>query len=81
MGLPIDAPDRSTGEPALRARHREMVGVNPEVAHETMAGLNFVHAVALALWAGKLFHIDALAARGAGHERIDQLAVERLLGV
>jgi len=36
----------------------EMVGVNPEVAHEHMAGLNFVHAVAQALEAGKLFHID-----------------------
>ena len=36
----------------------EMVGVNPEVAHETMAGLNFYHAVAQAIWAGKLFHID-----------------------
>src|SRR5207244_13318998 len=35
-----------------------MVGVNPEVAHETMAGLNFVHAVAQALAMGKLFHID-----------------------
>ena len=35
-----------------------MVGVNPEVAHETMAGLNFVHAVAQALVMGKLFHID-----------------------
>jgi len=36
----------------------EMVGVNPEVAHEHMAGLNFVHGVAQALEAGKLFHID-----------------------
>ena len=36
----------------------EMVGVNPEVAHETMAGLSFVHAVGQALWASKLFHID-----------------------
>jgi len=36
----------------------ERVGVNPEVAHETMAGLSFHHAVAQALWAGKLFHID-----------------------
>ena len=36
----------------------EMVGVNPEVAHETMAGLSFHHAVGQALWAGKLFHID-----------------------
>jgi xylose isomerase len=38
--------------------HPELVGVNPEVAHETMAGLNFVHAVAQAWEAGKLFHID-----------------------
>jgi xylose isomerase len=38
--------------------HPELVGVNPEVAHETMAGLNFVHAVAQAWDAGKLFHID-----------------------
>lgn len=36
----------------------EMVGVNPEVAHETMAGLNFTHGVAQAMEAGKLFHID-----------------------
>lgn len=36
----------------------ELVGVNPEVAHETMAGLNFTHAVAQAWEAGKLFHID-----------------------
>src|SRR3954447_10018829 len=36
----------------------DMVGVNPEVAHETMAGLSFVHGVGQALWAGKLFHID-----------------------
>src|SRR3984957_6294428 len=38
--------------------HPEMVGVNPKVAHETMAGLNFMHAVAQAWDAGKLFHID-----------------------
>ena len=38
--------------------HPEMVGVNPEMGHEQMAGLNFVHGVAQALWAGKLFHID-----------------------
>jgi xylose isomerase len=41
-----------------RLEHPEMVGVNPEVAHETMAGLSFLHAVAQAQWAGKLFHID-----------------------
>jgi xylose isomerase len=36
----------------------EMVGVNPEVGHEQMAGLNFVHSISQALWHGKLFHID-----------------------
>lgn len=36
----------------------ELFGVNPEVAHETMAGLNFLHGVAQAWEAGKLFHID-----------------------
>jgi xylose isomerase len=46
-----------------RLEHPEMVGVNPEVAHETMAGLSFLHAVAQAIWAGKLFHIDLNAQR------------------
>ncbi len=47
----------------------EMVGVNPEVAHEHMAGLNFVHGVAQALEAGKLFHIDLNDQKGP---RFDQ---------
>jgi xylose isomerase len=38
--------------------HPEMIGVNPEVAHEHMAGINFMHGVAQAWEAGKLFHID-----------------------
>lgn len=38
--------------------HPEMVGVNPEMAHEHMAGINFMHGVAQAWEAGKLFHID-----------------------
>ncbi len=38
--------------------HPEMVGLNPEVAHETMSGLSFYHAVAQTIWHGKLFHID-----------------------
>jgi len=38
--------------------HPDVVGVNPEVAHEQMAGLNVLHAVAQAWEAGKLFHID-----------------------
>lgn len=38
--------------------HPDMVGLNPETAHEHMAGLNFMHAIAQAIDAGKLFHID-----------------------
>ena len=38
--------------------HPEMVGLNPEVGHEQMSNLNFVHGIAQALWQGKLFHID-----------------------
>ena len=49
--------------------HPEMVGVNPEVAHEHMVGLNFVHGVAQALEAGKLFHIDLNDQKGP---RFDQ---------
>ena len=49
--------------------HPEMVGVNPEVAHEHMAGLNFTHGVAQALEAGKLFHIDL---NDQGFGRYDQ---------
>jgi len=41
----------------------DMVGLNPEFAHETMSGLSFHHAVAQALWHGKLFHIDLNAQR------------------
>ena len=41
----------------------EMVGLNPEFAHETMSGLNFTHGVAQTLWHGKLFHIDLNAQR------------------
>jgi xylose isomerase len=38
--------------------HGDIVGVNPEVGHEQMAGLNYTAGIAQALWAGKLFHID-----------------------
>jgi xylose isomerase len=44
--------------------HHEMVGLNPEVGHEQMAGLNFAAGIAQALWAGKLFHIDLNGQRG-----------------
>jgi xylose isomerase len=42
-----------------------MVGVNPETGHEQMAGLNFVHSIAQALWHKKLFHIDLNGQHGA----------------
>ncbi|WP_441247667.1 xylose isomerase [Kitasatospora sp. McL0602] len=44
--------------------HADLVGVNPEVGHEQMAGLNFVHGIAQALWHGKLFHLDLNGQRG-----------------
>jgi xylose isomerase len=45
--------------------HADLVGVNPEVGHEQMAGLNFTHGLAQALWQGKLFHVDLNGQRGA----------------
>jgi len=52
-----------------RLAHPELVGVNPEVGHEQMAGLNFVHGIAQALWAGKLFHIDLNGQRGIKYDQ------------
>ena len=49
--------------------HPEMVGINPEVGHEEMAGLNFAHGLAQALWHGKLFHVDLNGQHGP---RFDQ---------
>jgi xylose isomerase len=47
----------------------DRVGLNPEVGHEEMAGLNFAHGIAQALWHGKLFHIDLNGQHGP---RFDQ---------
>jgi xylose isomerase len=47
----------------------ELVGVNPEIGHEEMAGLNAAHGYAQALWQGKLFHIDLNGQHGP---RFDQ---------
>jgi xylose isomerase len=52
-----------------RLAHGEMVGVNPEVGHEEMSGLNYADAIAQALWHGKLFHIDL---NGQNGPRYDQ---------
>ncbi|MGN9837797.1 xylose isomerase [Nonomuraea sp. H19] len=49
--------------------HPEMVGLNPEVGHEQMAGLNFVHGIAQALWHGKLFHIDLNGQHGPKYDQ------------
>jgi xylose isomerase len=49
--------------------HADMVGLNPEVGHEQMAGLNFVHGIAQALWHGKLFHIDLNGQHGAKYDQ------------
>ncbi len=49
--------------------HPEMIGLNPEVAHEYMSGLNFVHGVAQALDAGKLFHIDLNDQKGPRYDQ------------
>lgn len=56
----------------------DMVGVNPEVAHETMAGLSFVHAVSQALWAGKLFHIDLNSQRSGRYDQDFRFGAEDL---
>jgi xylose isomerase len=52
-----------------RLTHPELVGLNPEVGHEEMAGLNFTHGIAQAMWCGKLFHIDLNGQKGP---RFDQ---------
>ncbi|EID56140.1 xylose isomerase [Saccharomonospora xinjiangensis] len=49
--------------------HHELVGVNPEVGHEQMAGLNFVHGIGQALWQGKLFHIDLNGQHGPRYDQ------------
>jgi xylose isomerase len=56
----------------------DMVGVNPEVAHETMAGLSFFHAVGQALWADKLFHIDLNAQRIGRYDQDFRFGAEDL---
>src|SRR5829696_5734526 len=56
----------------------ERVGVNPEVAHETMAGLSFLHGVGQALWAGKLFHIDLNAQRIGRYDQDFRFGAEDL---
>src|SRR3954454_21081771 len=56
----------------------DLVGLNPEAAHETMAGLSFHHAVGQALWAGKLFHIDLNAQRIGRYDQDFRFGAEDL---
>ncbi|MCH8561003.1 xylose isomerase [Nesterenkonia sp. LB17] len=49
--------------------HGDIVGLNPETGHEQMAGLNFTHGIAQALWAGKLFHIDLNGQRSIKYDQ------------
>ncbi|MDG4820409.1 xylose isomerase [Asanoa sp. WMMD1127] len=50
-------------------QHHELVGLNPEVGHEQMAGLNYAHGIAQALWHGKLFHLDLNGQRGIKYDQ------------
>jgi xylose isomerase len=49
--------------------HGDVVGLNPEVGHEQMAGLNYTHGIAQALWAGKLFHVDLNGQRSIKYDQ------------
>jgi xylose isomerase len=49
--------------------HPELVGINPEVGHEEMSGLNYAHAISQALWHGKLFHIDLNGQHGPRYDQ------------
>ena len=49
--------------------HSEIVGINPEVGHEEMAGMNYAHGIAQALWHGKLFHIDLNGQHGPRYDQ------------
>jgi len=49
--------------------YSERFGLNPEVGHEQMAGLNFPHGIAQALWQGKLFHIDLNGQTGPKYDQ------------
>ena len=50
-------------------QHGDIVGLNPETGHEQMAGLNYTHGIAQALWSNKLFHIDLNGQRGIKYDQ------------
>jgi xylose isomerase len=60
--------------------HPEMVGLNPEVAHETMAGLSAAAGIAQAIWAGKLFHVDLNAQQIGRYDQDYRFGAQDLVG-
>jgi len=52
-----------------KLEHADLVGLNPEVGHEQMAGLNYTHGIAQALWNGKLFHLDLNGQHGPKYDQ------------
>ncbi|RAJ68715.1 xylose isomerase [Streptomyces sp. Amel2xB2] len=52
-----------------RLERPELFGVNPEVGHEQMAGLNYPHGIAQAMWAGKLIHLDLNGQSGVKYDQ------------
>src|SRR5664279_1325250 len=56
-------------EPKPNEPRGDIVGLNPEVGHEQMAGLNYTHGIAQALWSGKLFHIDLNGQRSIKYDQ------------
>jgi xylose isomerase len=49
--------------------HPELVGINPEVGHEEMSGLNYAHGITQAMWHGKLYHIDLNGQHGPRYDQ------------
>jgi len=60
--------------------HPELVGVNPEVGHEEMSGLNYAHAITQALWHGKLYHIDLNGQHGPRYDQDLRFGVGNVRG-
>ncbi|QPP10297.1 xylose isomerase [Streptomyces bathyalis] len=52
-----------------RLERPELFGVNPEVGHEQMAGLNYPHGIAQAMWSGKLIHLDLNGQSGIKYDQ------------
>ncbi|MCH7233140.1 xylose isomerase, partial [Glycomyces sp. L485] len=47
----------------------DLVGINPEIGHEEMAGLDYAAGIRQALWHGKLYHIDLNGQTGPRYDQ------------